>query len=669
MPSNVWPKAIPLLILAGLCAYSNCISKTLVFDDDAWIVDQPLLDDPNEYFKAMEGRPLLALTNVAMHRLGRNNPVGHHVLNVFIHLAATLTLYGLVRRTLLLPRFHGRYDGRAPYLAFAVALLWMLHPLQVQSVTYIIQRGESMAGLFYLLMLYAVLRGNEVGAAPFEAVDAGKRLGLRRCGWYALAVVSLVLGFGSKETMATAPVALVLFDRIFLTRSIGHLIRRRWVFYLFFLVTWGMFTGFHVYRAVMAAGGIGFGMETLTWKQYALTEAGALLYYLQITFWPRGLAIDYQSWPWCHTLSDAMPEGAIVAAMLLATVVFLFWRPALGFVCAWFFIILAPTSSILPIADAVFEHRMYLSLATPVVLTVFFVDWALRRTSLTVLGPYLLTAAALALGILTFLRNEEYRSRAAVWQVAVERMPESVRARANFGQGLLVEGRNEEVVPILERALELAAHDPTSLQNLAAAYEQLGNFAAAADCYRRLCGFFPNDAKYWRMYGAALLVIAKWEEAEEASRRGIELEEKLKADKPDSPQQTELRYGRAAALYELGRDAEAEEMIREAFKLDPDWPDGVLALARNVMLDEKMRKSPDAVRSAFTWARLGLRFKESPQPIQLDTMGLCYAARGEYAKAAEHSRWALLIAPGGPWGGVHRDRLKCYEKKRVPWDE
>src|SRR5262249_1545871 len=249
-----------------------------------------------------------------------------------------------------------------------------------------------------------------------------------------------------------------------------------------------------------------------------------------------------------------------------------------------------------PIADPVFEHRMYLSLATPVILAVFFGDWVLRWTGLTAFGPYLLTAAAIALGVLTFLRNEEYRSRSAVWEVAVERSPNNVRARPNYGQGLLLDGRSEEVIPLLERAVELVAHDPTSLQNLASAYEQLGNFAAAADCYRRLCGYFPGDVKYWRMYGAALLVIATWEAAEETYRRGIEVEEKSRTDNPDTLQQTELRYGRAAALYELGRDAEAEEMIRDAFNLDADWPDGVLALARSVMLDEKMRKCPDAMR-------------------------------------------------------------------------
>src|SRR5262245_23507824 len=215
MPSNTWPKAIPLLILAGLCAYANCVSKTLVFDDDAWIVGIPALDDPPAYLKSMEGRPLLAVTNLVLHNLGRNNPLGHHILNVFIHLAAGLTLYGLVRRTLLLPRFHERFASQSPYLAFAVALLWMLHPLQVQSVTYVIQRGESMAGFFYLLMLYAVLRGDEVSRVrdprlPNDVNDGQPATRLSRVnwpsvGWYALSIVSLILGWASKEIMASAP--------------------------------------------------------------------------------------------------------------------------------------------------------------------------------------------------------------------------------------------------------------------------------------------------------------------------------------------------------------------------------------------------------------------------------------------------------------------------------
>ena len=93
--------------------YANCYSKSFVFDDDAWIVDQPNLDEPIEYFKSMDGRPLLAVTNLVAHRMGRNNPLAHHLLNVLIHLAATLTLYGVVRRALLSRRFGERFVGRA----------------------------------------------------------------------------------------------------------------------------------------------------------------------------------------------------------------------------------------------------------------------------------------------------------------------------------------------------------------------------------------------------------------------------------------------------------------------------------------------------------------------------------------------------------------------------
>jgi protein O-mannosyl-transferase len=673
MSPSVWPKAIPLLVLATLLAYANCVPKTLVFDDDAWIVDQASLDDPEAYVRAMSGRPVLAVTNLAMHRFGRNNPIGHHVLNVLIHIAAGLTLYGLVRRSLLRPRFGGRYAGRAPYLAFAATLLWLLHPIQVQCVTYVIQRCESLAGLFYLLILYAMLRANE-NWEQHHAADAiaGATRGsgmLQRLGWYALAVISLVLGYASKEIMVTVPAAVLIFDRVFLANSVREVIRRRWVFYLFFLITWGGFTAWHLTRAAGAESGIGFGQEAVTPKKYALTEAGVLLYYLKISALPRGLAIDYQGWPWRETVSDAMPEAAVVAGMLLVTLVLLFWRTALGYVCLWFFLVLAPTSSVLPIVDAVFEHRLYLSLASVAILGVFLGDVLLRRTGLGALRPYALAAAGLALGVLTHLRNEEYRSRAAVWEVAVNRMPDSVRARSNYAQGLLLDDRPAEAVPVLERGLEIIPHDPTSLVNLGAAHEQLGEFASAAECYRRLRDYYPSDWRNWRMHGAALLVVGRWADADEAYRRGIEAEEAKRKTTEIEPAVAQLYYGRAAALRKLGMDGDALEAMRAATAIDSNWPAAVLGLARMAIMDEKLRKSPDARRSALTWAELGMQVVDRPGVVELDTLGLCYAGNGEFEKAADVCRRALKEQPMGPWGAVHRDRLRFYEQKRVPWPE
>ena len=160
------------------------------------------------------------------------------------------------------------------------------------------------------------------------------------------------------------------------------------------------------------------------------------------------------------------------------------------------------------------------------------------------------------------------------------------------------------------------------------------------------------------MYGDTLLVIGDWETANNAFRKAIE----LKGDEA-SP-----HYGRAVALINLGRDAEADNEIGTASAISPDWPESILASARSVILNERTRASPDACRSALNWAKLGIRVMEKPQPVHWDTVGLCYAAVGDFQKAAEQSHMALLESPTGPWGAVHRDRLRYYKEKRVPWE-
>ena len=237
---------------------------------------------------------------------------------------------------------------------------------------------------------------------------------------------------------------------------------------------------------------------------------------------------------------------------------------------------------------------MYLSLASISILGVLFVDWLLRTIRLARLRPVVLAAAAIALGVLTYLRNEEYRSREVVWRIAVERMPDSVRARANYAQGLLVNNKNAEVVEILRHALELAPYDSTCLMNMAAAYEALGEFPAAAECYARLRDAYPNDWKNWRSYAAEMLLLGRWSEAEDSFRRAAELN-KQAADNGKASESAEPHYGRAAALFALGQTEEADEEARAASAIDSTWPEAVLALARTTVLDERMRDLPRRV--------------------------------------------------------------------------
>ena len=129
---------------------------------------------------------------------------GFHAVNLLIHLLAALVLFGVVRRTLLTSSLKEQFGGAASGLAMAVALIWAVHPLLTESVTYLTQRTESLMGLFFLLTLYCAIRGASSGH-PWR--------------WYAVAIAACALGMGAKEVMATAPIVVLLYDRCFLSGS------------------------------------------------------------------------------------------------------------------------------------------------------------------------------------------------------------------------------------------------------------------------------------------------------------------------------------------------------------------------------------------------------------------------------------------------------------------
>ncbi|WP_157368969.1 tetratricopeptide repeat protein [Zavarzinella formosa] len=475
--------AIVLLIALGLIAYANCYSKAFVFDDVGWILESPHFGDVREYVASYPTRPLLMLSNWVIQHIGAYNPAPHHVLNVAIHLGSALTLFGLVWRTLRLPRFHGRYRQSAVCFGFAVALLWMAHPIQTQSVTYIIQRGESMAGLFYLLILYGLLRAETSWH--------------HRRAWLAVSLVSLFLGFCSKEILMTAPGAVMLFDRVFLATSVREMIRRRRGYYSLFLVIWGSFVSWHFMRALAVDKGIGFGMEAVTPRQYALTQCGVILHYLRLSVWPVGQSIDYDGWPWCRTVGEAMPELAIIIGLLVITVVLLWKRPAAGFVAAWFFLILIPTSSFLPIVDPVFEHRLYLSLASVAVGVVWAGDWLLRnRPRIKILVLFVIAGSLIAL---TLRRNEDYRSGVTLWQSALEQRPDNMRAKISLSHAYITEGRGTEAIALLTPLIECDPANYLARHNLVVALEMNGRLAEAEHHARVLTEQWPSDIGYQRM--------------------------------------------------------------------------------------------------------------------------------------------------------------------------
>lgn len=197
---NAWTPFVAgcVLVAATFAAYHNSFSGPLVYDDIAAIKENPtildlsrladVLNPPNDSGITVNGRPLINLTLAINYAIGGTEVVGYHVLNLVIHMLAALALFGILRRSLALPLLRTRF-GTGPgatSLAFCTALLWAVHPLQTESVTYIIQRAESLVGLFYLLTLYLFVRSVQ---SPRPIV------------WQSLAVLACLFGMASKEVI------------------------------------------------------------------------------------------------------------------------------------------------------------------------------------------------------------------------------------------------------------------------------------------------------------------------------------------------------------------------------------------------------------------------------------------------------------------------------------
>jgi len=484
--------AFGILALAALASYHNSLDGPFVFDDLPSIVENSdvrylataLRENPDVDGAAV-GRPLLRISLWINYALGGLEVRGYHIQNLILHILATWTLWGGARRILESPRLRDRYGKAAWGLALAISLLWTTHPLQTEAVTYVVQRAEILGGWFYLLTLYSVER---------SADNAGWRPSV----WPVSAVVFCAMGMASKETVATAPLLALVMDRVFFARSWKRLWQSRRGLYLALACTW-------IYQALLvrAAAGrnatVGFDLG-IDWRQYVLTQPYYLCRYLGLSVWPSALVFDYGTYL-SKTVGEVAPYAAVILLLGGISLIALWRRPLLGFCGAWFFVILAPTSSVVPITTQTgAEHRMYLPLAgliAPVVLGgyEFWQRASPRRSRASRSVPVLvLLLAVAALGTRTIVRNYDYRSELSIWATVVDRWPINPRAHYNLANALAKAGRLPEAIPQYEAALHLQPDYAQAHVNLGTALAEAGRLAEALAQYEAALRLRPDVA-------------------------------------------------------------------------------------------------------------------------------------------------------------------------------
>ena len=470
-PIAPWLNAA-LIVLAACVIYFNSLECPFVYDD---LVDVSgnesirQLFPPWDIFLAhargrtsLVTRPVVNLSlaiNYATTQFHPESTLHYHLTNLAIHIFAGLALLEIVRRTLRMGPLRERFAAAAAPLSLVVAMLWTVHPLQTESVTYVTQRYESLMGLFYLLTLYGFIRSVE---SPNRDL------------WSAVSVTACLLAAGCKEVAVSAPIIVLLYDRAFVSGSFAESLRRRWLLYAGYFASW-------VLLIVLSAGSggrsrwAGYSLP-IPWHKYLLNQSGVILHYLRLSVFPGPLVLDY-SWPVGDINGTIVLQTIAIVALGLATLGALIYRPRWGFLGAWFFLILAPTSSVLPLADLCVEHRMYLPLAavlTAIVLGLYVLGrWVAGRADLSEKAQFaglgLAAVLAVGFGYLTFQRNKDYRTDIALWQDTANKAPCSSRARNNLATLICEKGHIEEGIKLYREAIAMNEYYADAQSSLAEA--------------------------------------------------------------------------------------------------------------------------------------------------------------------------------------------------------
>jgi len=483
----------------------------------------------------------------------------------------------------------------------------------------------------------------------------------------------------TKQVMVTAPVLVLLYDRAFVSGSFRtSLANRRW-YYVSLAVTW-LLLGFLIYRSSLAAVSVGF-QAGVSWPAYALTELRVVTEYLKLAFWPHPLVFDYGTEILATDPLAVVPYALIIVAILVGVVIA--WRksPMAGFLGVWFFLILAPTSTVVPIAEQpMAESRVYLSLAAVVVL-VTLLSYALgRHRAFVALG-----IVAAGLGALTVRRNCDYRSEPSIWEDTVARYPHTSRGHYNLGVALARDpSRLAEAIAHYKVALLLKPTYAEAHNNLGNALAQIpGQSAEAVAHYEEALRLKPNLADAHNNLAIALAAMpGRLPEA-------IAHYEAALRSKPDY---AEAHYNLAIVLAKMpGRLAEAIAHYEEAVRLKPDFAGAHhnlgMALARVpgrlteaiAHYEEALRNRPDyadahnnlAIALAQIPGRLPEAIAHYEKALRLkpdyaeahNNLAVAYAETGRLEAAIGHAEIAARLNPAST---AIRDNLEKLKARNRP---
>ena len=543
-------------MILGVMIYANTMDAPFTFDDSINItenvpirVTELTAESLTRLFTKSRAvyRPLANISFAANYYFHGYHVTGYHVVNLIIHILTALLVWRIARHTL---RLCGMEDRLLPFLA---AALWLVNPVHTQSVTYIVQRMNSMASMFFLLALLCYIKAR---------IDSGSgRRRLRQGLFYGLCVISAVLGLASKQTVATLPVIIFLYewfffqnlDRAWLKRQIPWIGLVALLIFILALVYLGGDPLEKIHRSYKNDG--------ITVGQRLLTEAGVVIYYIGLLLFPHParLTIDHDFPLAVGVMTPASTALALaaLAALLVAAVYSAGRHRLLSFTVLWFLVTLVIESSVIGLY-LIYEHRTYLPSVFPVIgLSVLVYRYVRPR----LLAVVILGALIGIFAFWTYQRNGVWADAAAFWENAIDKAPRLARPYINLGSVLKKNGYNRQAGDLFLKATQL---DPKN----ADAYTLLGMLQLEQDQPEKAIPYFhkalflkPDDMKHNHNLGVALAETGQ-------TRKAIRLFRQVLAHFPYLP---ETNYQLARIYARRNELDKAAAFYKKAIKYQPDY--------------------------------------------------------------------------------------------------
>jgi tetratricopeptide (TPR) repeat protein len=638
--------AIGLMAAIAFIAYSNTFHVPFQFDDYPNIVNEPsvkidtmTLQRIVELFQHIKdsNRFFAFFTFALNYYFGDFNVFGYHLVNLFIHMASGIFLYWFLLLTLNLPSLKERYGSSAFPVALFSSLLFISHPVQTQSVTYIVQRMTSMAGMFYLLSMLLYVKGR---------LSQGKQRLLSFTG----ALISYFLGIFSKENAAILPLFVALYEFYFFqnfelnykrnkifTYGVGAIL----VIAALFLLFWGK----HYFDYIIE----GYKILDFTHTEGLLTQCRVVLFYITLLIYPlpSRLNLDYD-----FLISKGIldPPTTLLSMVIIAGLIgYSLWaakkRPLLSFFILWYFGNLLIESSVFPL-ELIYEHRLYLPSIGPFVMfSILGVKgWekikgpesrrqqaaSSFRQDLPLSIFFLLISFLFCLG--TYQRNKVWQDEITLWEDCAKKSPNKNRPHYNLGLYYYNKGRYKEATDAYKKAIHIKPNEPDFYNHLGQALRALHSYQEAIEAYQKAAQIKPDYSLALINLGETYVETGRYQEGLETLKKALQLK----------PNDVGIYSNIGIAFRKTGQYPEAIEAYQEAIRLKPDNSDAYNNLGLTYYGLRRYQEAIEAFKNA-------IRLNSNDAEYHYN-LGVTYTALGNHIAAIESYKETIQIK---------RDHLKA----------